>query len=89
MTKPEPSGANPPGKDQDADGRQRLHRDPANVDGLQPGKFGDHEPSEKADRRSAEGRKPYTTEAETYGEGPVRGPDAPVAREEATRPPRR
>jgi hypothetical protein len=69
--------------------KHRLARDPEKVDGLQPEKRRDHEPSRSADERSSEGRKPYTTETENYGEGPAKGPTDPSQRREATVPPRR
>ena len=67
----------------------RLPRDPESVDGLSPGKRRDHEPAAEAGERSAAGRKPYTTETESYRDGPARRPDDPVERSEADVPPRR
>jgi hypothetical protein len=69
--------------------KHRLARDPAQVDGLQPGKRDDHDPSRSAEERSSTGRKPYTTETESYTEGPSKGPADPSQRGEATVPPRR
>lgn len=67
----------------------RLHRDPAAVEGLSPGKRRDHDPASQSEQRSSTGSKPYTTESETYRDGPARRPDDPVERAEAKVPPRR
>ena len=67
----------------------RLHRDPADVDGLRPENDPDHRAPAATERRASAGDKPYTAETESYGRADVRSPDDPVERAEATRPPRR
>lgn len=67
----------------------RLHRDPADVDGLQPDKRSDHDAPAETGKRAGEGCKPYTAEEEAYANPATDSPTDPDQRAEALVPPRR
>lgn len=81
------SASEPPSADP-SDG-SRLHRDPADVEGLSGDKARRHRPDPATDRRAREAGKPYATEAETYRNPAVVPPDDPGQRTEAHVKPRR
>ncbi|WP_181706214.1 hypothetical protein [Chthonobacter rhizosphaerae] len=60
------NGTDHPGPVSPAEEPQRLHRDPASVDGLKPDKLRDHDAAAEAGVRSETVPKPYSTERENY-----------------------
>jgi hypothetical protein len=72
--------------DEPGEEAHRLHRDPADVDGLTPEKAGDHSASAQSTKRSEHGSKPYTAETESYQGAATKPPDDPAQRAEAAAP---
>lgn len=73
---------------EDDEGLHRLARDPRRTDGLSPAKT-DERGRDGGERRPSQAPKPYTSEDESYREGPQQPPDHPDQRGEADVPPRR
>ena len=64
--------------------KHRMHRNPADVDGLSPEKAADHRSSREADQRSETSPKGYTTEGESYSNPAVDGPTDPDQRQDGS-----